>query len=158
VRLFKIERTSMQVVGEYVYVLDEPKSFRRDKSAGDSDPRISEMVWIGQNRLLVLERTDASAKLYEIDLTGATNINGTPWDDPRTAPSLEQAQLSDAMITPVTKTLRFDTADAPKIPGKIEGVALLPDGALALINDDDFGIEGGRTQVVVINGLSFGKQ
>ena len=37
VRLFKIERTSMQIVGEYVYVLDDPKSFRRDPSNSQAD-------------------------------------------------------------------------------------------------------------------------
>ena len=33
-------------------------------------------------------------------------------------------------------------------------MALLPDGALALINDDDFGITGARTQIVVVRGLT----
>jgi hypothetical protein len=31
-------------------------------------------------------------------------------------------------------------------------MALLGDGALLLINDDDFGITGGRTQIVVVRG------
>ena len=31
-RLFKLERATMQVVGEYVYTLDDPQSFRRDPS------------------------------------------------------------------------------------------------------------------------------
>jgi hypothetical protein len=31
-------------------------------------------------------------------------------------------------------------------------MALLGDGALALVNDDDFGITGGRTQIVVLRG------
>ncbi len=50
------------------------------------------------------------------------------------------------------KTLRLDTADHPTIVGKIEGMTLMGDGALALINDDDFGITGARTQIVVIRG------
>ncbi len=60
------------------------------------------------------------------------------------------------MIVPVKKALRFDTADFPKIAGKTEGVAVLPDGALVLINDDDFGIAGARTQINVVRGLTFG--
>jgi hypothetical protein len=79
VRLFKIERTSMQIVGEYVYVLDDPKSFRRDPSNDPADPRISEMVAVGLDRLIVLERTEQTTKLYEIDLAKATDINGSPW-------------------------------------------------------------------------------
>lgn len=156
VRLFKIERTSMQIVGEYVYVLDEPKTFRRDPSNSQPDVRISEMLAVGSDRLVVLERTEATTKLYEIDLANATNIHATPWDDIRTEPSLEQqANLADASIVPVSKALRFDTADHPKIVGKTEGLALLPDGGLLLINDDDFGIGGARTQVVVVRGLNF---
>ena len=36
--------------------------------------------------------------------------------------------------------------------GKTEGMALLGDGSLVLINDDDFGITGDRTQIVVLRG------
>jgi hypothetical protein len=61
-------------------------------------------------------------------------------------------------VTPVAKTLRLDTADFPQIVGKNEGMALLGDGALALINDDDFGITGGRTQIVVLRGTGIKPQ
>ncbi|MGD9924624.1 MAG: esterase-like activity of phytase family protein [Pseudorhodoplanes sp.] len=155
VRLFQIERTSMQIVGEYVYVLDDPKTFGRDPSGRQADPRISEMTVIETNHLVVLERTEATTKLYEIDLGKATNIHGTPWDRISTSPSLEQVNLAEAMIVPVSKALRFDGADFPKIARKTEGVAALPDGTLVLINDDDFGIEGARTQIIVVRGLDF---
>lgn len=156
VRLFKIERTSMQIVGEYVYVLDEPQTFRRDPSKDPADVRVSEMVSVGPDQLLVLERTEATTKLYEINTSGATDIHGSPWDEPRTEPSLEQqSRLADAQIVPVSKILRFDTADFPKVAGKTEGMALLGDGTLALVNDDDFGITGARTQIVLVRGLTF---
>ena len=68
VRLFKIERTSMQIVGEYVYVMDDPKTLparsveRSGRSAHQRDGG-------GRpDRLIVLERTEATTKLYEIDL------------------------------------------------------------------------------------------
>lgn len=152
-RLFKIERKSMKIVGQYVYTLDNPMSFRRDPSKRQNDPRISELMAIGLDRLVVLERTEQTTKLHEITLEGATNIAGGKWDDPATSPSLElTADLTGAGIKPVSKTLRLDTADFPKIVGKTEGMALLGDGALAIINDDDFGITGGRTQIVVLRG------
>lgn len=156
VRLFQVERTSMQIVAEYVYVLDDPKSFRRDPSSNPSEPRISEMTVVGTNHLVVLERTEATTKLYEVDLGQATNLIGSPWDQISTSPSLEQVNLAEAMIVPVSKALRFDSADFPKIAGKTEGIAVLPDRALALINDDDFGIAGARTQIMVVRGLTFG--
>lgn len=151
-RLFKIERATMQAAGEYVYTLDDPQSFRRDPSKVPSDPRISEMMAIGLDRLIVLERTEQTTKLHEIELAAATNISGSKWDDAATQPTLEQSDAAAVGITPVKKTLRFDTADFPKIVGKTEGMALLGDGALAIINDDDFGISGGRTQIIVVRG------
>ncbi len=156
VRLFQVERTSMQIVAEYVYVLDDPKTFRRDPSSNQYDPRVSEMTVVGTTHLVVLERTEATTKLYEVDLGKATNIIGTPWDQIATSPSLEQLSVAEALIEPVKKSLRFDTADFPKILGKTEGVAVLPDRSLVLVNDDDFGISGARTQIVVVRGLNFG--
>jgi hypothetical protein len=151
-RLFKIERASMKVVGEYVYTLDDPASFRRDPSKRQNDPRISELMAIGLDRLVVLERTEQTTKLYEVHLAGATNIIGTRWDDAATSPSLEASAVADAKIAPLTKTLRLDTANFPDIVGKTEGMAILGDGSLLVINDDDFGIAGGRTQIVVLRG------
>jgi hypothetical protein len=65
---------------------------------------------------------------------------------------LEQSDVATAEIVPLKKVLRLDTADHPNVVGKTEGMTLLGDGALALINDDDFGISGGRTQIAVIRG------
>ena len=68
------------------------------------------------------------------------------------------AHATAAEIAPVKKTLRFDTADHPEIVGKIEGMALLGDGAVALINDDDFGITGARTQIAVVRGTGIARR
>jgi hypothetical protein len=157
-RLFKIERATMQVAGEYVYTLDDPKSFRRDPSDKQNDPRISELMAVGLDRLIVLERTELTTKLYEVDLAAATNIAGSTWDDTVTRPTLEQTDVASVNIKPTPKALRFDSADFPEMVGKIEGMALLGDGALALINDDDFGIAGGRTQIVVVRGTGIARR
>jgi hypothetical protein len=157
-RLFKIDRATMKVVGQFVYTLDDPKTFRRDPSNKQSDPRISEMMAIGLDRLVVLERTEQTSKLYEIEFEGATDIAGSRWDDAATSPSLEQTDAAAAKIVPVKKMLRFDTADHTAIVGKTEGMTLLGDGALLLINDDDFGITGQRTQIVVVRGTGIARR
>ena len=157
-RLFKIERATMKPVGEFVYVLDDPQSFRRDPSSKPSDPRISELMAVGLDRLIVLERTEKTTKLHEVALSGATNILNTRWDDGATQPALEQSDVGGAAIAPVSKTLRLDTADLPQVVGKTEGMTLLGDGELVLINDDDFGITGARTQIVVIRGSGIARQ
>jgi hypothetical protein len=144
----------MQVVGEYVYTLDDPRSFRRDPSTKQNDPRISELMLLEGEKLIVNERTEQTTKLYEIDFAAATNIAGSRWDDAATMPTLEQTDLAAAGIKPVRKTLRLDGADIKDMAGKTEGMAILGDGSLALINDDDFGIAGGRTQIIVLRGFT----
>ncbi|MGL4637906.1 MAG: esterase-like activity of phytase family protein [Beijerinckiaceae bacterium] len=153
-RIFKIERSSGKLVGEYVYQLDDPTTFGADPSDKQNDPRISEMAALGLDRLLVLERTEKTTKLHEINLVGATNILGTKWDDIATKPSLEASNdLAGTGIVPVAKTLRFDTFKAMKdAPEKIEGIAFLGDGTLLLINDNDFAIRGDETKILLIKG------
>lgn len=152
-RLWTLDPATLAVTGEYVYTLDDPQSFRLDPSKKQSDPRISEIMGLGPDRFLVLERTDGTTKLYEVSLAGATDIHGTAWDDLKTAPSLEASKdLAAAKIVPVTKTLRFDSADHPEVPVKIEGLALTGDGSLMMINDSDFGITGETTRPVVLKG------
>jgi hypothetical protein len=156
-RLFKLDRLSLRVVGQFVYRLDDPQSFRKDPSSRQNDPRISELTALGTDRLLVLERTENTTKLYEVDLRqGATDIAGSRWDDPATAPSLERSNdLAGTGITPLAKRLVLDTADHDQAPPKLEGVAVLGDGVLFLINDDDFGITGERTRGLIVRGLEF---
>ncbi|MBM3608070.1 MAG: esterase-like activity of phytase family protein [Alphaproteobacteria bacterium] len=153
-RVFKFEIATSKLVGQWVYQLDDPQSFALDPSNRQSDPRISEMMALGTDRLLVLERTEGTTKLHEIVLEGATDILGTKWDDVATSPSLEvQNDLTGTGITPVKKTLRFDTArDFKSAPTKLEGLALLGDGSLAIINDNDFGIRGDVTKVLIVKG------
>jgi hypothetical protein len=154
-RLLRYDPAANRVTGEWVYQLDDPQSFRLDPSKAQNAPRISELTWLGPDRLLVLERTDKTTKLYEVRLDqGASEIAGSPWDDAATRPSLEQRNdLSGSGVTPLAKRLVLDSADHPELPVKLEGVALLPDGVLMLINDDDFGISGERTQIVLLRGL-----
>ncbi|PWC26947.1 esterase-like activity of phytase family protein [Teichococcus aestuarii] len=159
-RLLRFDPTAGRVTGEWVYQLDDPRSFRNDPSERQSDPRISELAWLGPERLLVLERTERTTKLYEVRLDqGATDIAGTAWDDAATRPSLEQRNdlsgtgLSGTGLVPLAKRLVLDSADHPELPGKIEGIAILPDRTLVLVNDDDFGITGETTRIALIRGV-----
>ena len=60
-------------------------------------------------------------------------------------------------IKPLPKKLRFDSAEVREMAGKTEGIALLGDGSLLLINDDGFGIAGGRTQIVLVRGTGIAR-
>jgi hypothetical protein len=150
-RILKLDLKSRQVVGEYVYTLDPPESFKNDKSDKQSDVRISELTAVGVDQLIVLERIAKTTKLHAIDLSAATNILGTEWDKAETSPSLEQiaaADLAGKGVTPVTKKLWLDSSTYPELPEKVEGVAIVDGKELVLINDDDFGIEGAKTRIV----------
>ncbi len=102
VRLFKIERQSGNLVGEWVYQLDDPRSFGLDPSERQSDPRISELTALGLDRLLVLERTEGTTKLHEITLDGATNILGSRWDDPSTGRRWNSPTISPPFPQPLS--------------------------------------------------------
>jgi hypothetical protein len=147
-RVFKMERASGKVVGEYVYVLDDPKLY---EAKSQSTLRISEMSALGPDRLLVLERTDTITRIHEITLAGATNILGTKWDDVATSPSLEaNKNVAEIDIKPTPKTLRFDSTKVKDAPNKLEGIAMMGDGNMLIINDDDFGITGEKTRILIV--------
>jgi hypothetical protein len=169
-RLLKLEigsgsdGTTLTPVAEYVYQLDDWNNFSALGATDAEKPsslRISEMTALGHDHFLVDERTDQVAKFFEISLESATDILSSKWDDEATSPSLEQTDdLSSAGLTPVSKTERLVASSlegaATRYPGKIEGVSLTADGKLALINDNDFGIAGAATEILIIEGTEIG--
>lgn len=155
-RLFKMDREQGRLVGEYVYTLTAMAEFPGEEKKKQSTARISELLALDENRLLILDRTEKTTKIFEIDLSGATDILGTKWDETATSPSLEQVTLEEADIVPVSKRLVLDSSSHPELPTKIEGMAFFGNGDLMLINDDDFGISGQRTAVARVKGLDLG--
>lgn len=151
VRLFKLDARTGKSQGEYVYLLDKPKSFKADakkKKRKQKDVKLSEMVAIGPDRLILLERIDRSNKLYQVTLeASATNILGSKWDDISTSPSLEERKPSKLELNPLKKVaLDFD-ATTP-LPRKIEAMALVGHQDVILISDNDFSIDGEATQAI----------
>ena len=169
-RLLKLEigsgsdGTTLTPVAEYVYQLDDWNKFAALGATDAEKPsslRISEMTALGSEHFLVDERTDQVAKFFEISLEGATNILGTQWDDEATSPSLEQTDdLASISIVPVTKTERLVASSLEgatiRYPGKLEGMTLTADGKLMLINDNDFGIAGAATEILIVEGTEIG--
>jgi hypothetical protein len=146
-RLWKIDRASGKLLGEFVYVMDDPASFRTDnkkEAQKQNAVRMSEMVFLGNDRLLVLERIGKTSKFYAVDLATASPLNAA-WDDATTAPSLEQLSAADLEakgIKPLVKTLLLNSDDVEGMPKKVEGVAVMGPSEMIVFNDSDFGIEG----------------
>lgn len=119
---------------------------------------------LAEDEFLVVERDGAFAghptkparhkRVYRVRLAGATDLSD-PEDGPRgrlhegkTPEELTDAERARAGLRPVERTLLVDLL---ALPGgyphdKPEGLAVLGERTLALVNDDDFGItdEGGR--------------
>ncbi len=151
-RLWKIDRASGKPVGQFVYALDDATSFRTDnkkEAQKQNAVRLSEMVAIGNDKLLVLERISKATKFYMIDLSTGTPIEAS-YDDAATSPSLEQMSAADLEakgIKPVVKTLVLDSDDVENMPKKIEAIAVMSPTEMIVLSDSDFGIEGDETQI-----------
>ena len=138
-RILEVNPETGEPTAEYVYILEG--------SAGVD--KIGDAVHIEGNRFYVIERdsgTDSDSKkfIFELNLTGATNILGTDLATATEEDALEGMTANDlaAMdITPVNKTRILNLPSIGYQAGdKPEGLALLDDGSLAVLNDNDFGL------------------
>ncbi len=141
VRLLAFDVASEQVTAEYVYRFEPIADFDPTVKPAPEEMKLSALAPAGPSTLLVLERTDRVAKLYLADLSGATNILGSRWDDPSTNPSLEAVgNPADDRITVLAKTPVVDLSTISEMPDKIEGVAIVDRSTVAVANDNDFDI------------------
>ena len=91
--------------------------------------------------------------MYAASLTGATDISNLGAFDVgggvlKTVDQMSAAELAAVGVVPVGKKLHVDLAQAGYAGvEKVEGLALLPTGQLALLNDNDFGV----AQIVIDN-------
>lgn len=152
VRLWKIERETGIVVGQYLHQLDEASAFKGDSEGRDrpqSDVHISEIVALGPDRLLVQERIDKTSRFFLVTLEEANRIP-TELDQVETTPGLEAMGLEALAargVKPMSKVAVFDTDSVAGLPAKIESVAVMAPDELIIVNDNDFGIDGVRTQM-----------
>ena len=141
-RVLVFDIPSEKVTSEYVYRFDVSKEFDPNPKNTPDEMKLSGVIALNPTTLLVLERTDLVAKLYSVDLSQATNILGSQWNDAKTAPTLEA--LGDpamAGVRVLPKTLVLDLSSIKGMPEKIEGIALLDQNTLAVSNDNDFDSE-----------------
>ncbi|MFF8595587.1 esterase-like activity of phytase family protein [Streptomyces sp. NPDC015220] len=142
-RLLRFSPRERAVTAEYAYRFD-PVGVVDPGEDDTSELKISSVVAVGRDRLLVEERTDKAARLQLVRLERSADILGDRWDDATASPSLEQFDDPAAAGVPVlAKRLVVDLGAVKGVPGKIEGVALVDDRTLALINDNDFGMTDG---------------
>lgn len=143
IRVVGIDSASGRVVSEYVYALEDLSSDAR--AAGRVD-KIGDAAWIGGGKMYVLERdagvgVNSKKLLFEVDLTGATNLR-SPHVQLLSGKTLEQHsidELASVGIRPVHKTKITNLSSIGYVAGdKPEGVTILPNGSVAVLNDNDF--------------------
>lgn len=148
VRLWHLNADVGEVMAQYLYPLDRPSSFLRDKALGPfglDDIKVSEIAWIAEDELLVLERGSATTKLYRITLDQQMSLAPEHLDD-RTRPTVEELSAADTLRLPVLdKELVFNSDDVPEMSDDLEGMVFLSPTDLLLVNDNDFGVEGAET-------------
>lgn len=142
-RLLRFSPREGKVTAEYAYRFD-PVGEVEPGQTKTSELKISALVALGGDRLLVEERTDKAARLYEIRLRRGSDILGSAWDAAGTSPALEQLDDPAAAGVPVpAKRLVVDLGTVAGVPGKIEGIAVEGERTLVLLNDNDFGMTDG---------------
>ncbi|MCD8410567.1 esterase-like activity of phytase family protein [Tenacibaculum finnmarkense] len=119
----------------------------------------SEITALSNTEFLVIERdgnfqgSDPTAQkfIYKIDISNATDVSGDSFNDldgmlvnNKTIEQNTWDELSEANITPVSKTLAVDVT---KILGsypyeKMEGIWLINGTTIGILNDDDFAVTG----------------
>ena len=139
-RILEVDPATGEPVGEYVYFLE----------GSPGVDKIGDAVYVGDGKLNVIERdsgTDADSEkfIFEVDLTGATNILGTELStatgEDTALESMTRDDLAEMGIQPVNKTQVLNLPSLGYNAGdKLEGLALLDNGSLAVINDNDFGL------------------
>ncbi|MBX3068963.1 MAG: esterase-like activity of phytase family protein [Thermomicrobiales bacterium] len=137
VRLTIIDRTGT-LLNQVVYELDAIPAQTYEGRFFDTG--LSEILVVDETRLLTVERSTVEddtglftnyIRIYEIDITGATNVAGQTW-------------LVPGSYTPVTKRLLLDLGTAGADPvGNIEGITWGPvldngNSSLILVSDNNF--------------------
>lgn len=141
-RVLLFDIAGEKVTAEYVYRFDVSKEFDPNPKNTPAEMKLSGVIALNPTTLLILERTDMIAKLYSVDITQATNILSSKWNDAKTTPSLEAlTDPSSAEVRVLPKSLVIELNSLAGMPEKIEGIALLDQKTLAVVNDNDFDSE-----------------
>jgi len=112
--LITFDTQSGRTLHEYGYKFDEPSTFAPGTKGRKL--KISALVPVDQDHVIVQERTDYEARFQLVELN--------PKDD---------------LITEQDKKLVVNLAGVKGVPDKIEGAALKSKNTLVLTSDDDFG-------------------
>lgn len=160
-RILRFDVNSKQFTGEFIYPFELPATVDKTTTK-TTELKLSALVALDNDTLLVQERTDNSFLLTTIELKESGNILGSKWDLLETTPSLENWAVAvpegiAPLIASLDKKIVFDSSMIPSMPTKIEGVAVLDSQHIALINDNDFNFSYSATTGQATSGSNLTK-
>jgi len=149
VRLIAVDPAAKAPRGEYLYRLGSPDDRPDGPVAGDG--KVSALAALGPGALLVLEQSDHHSRLYRVDLPAADAARAAdppagraPEDGSQRPMPIAKRLVAD--LLPLVNAFNCDIEPEQPCPPakpadlKFEGLAVLDDGRIALVNDNDFDI------------------
>jgi len=159
IRILGIDPVDGTPVAEYVYLLERNALSGAGISRVD---KIGDAVYTGNGTFHVLERDSSTPDdgfvgkkfIFEMNLLGATNLLDANAPELNPGLSLEQHSADDLAALGIRPVFKSKVANLPSLgylpSDKPEGLAVLPDGTLAVINDNDFTVAGYPTLALAL--------
>jgi hypothetical protein len=157
IRVVELDPRTLQT-RQFLYIMDNPAS--QDPATDTIADKIGDAAATPEG-FLVVERDDDNVpaddpavitkKVYSFSLAGATDVTGLDGlrANGKSIDQMTASELAAVNVKPIAKTLDVDLAKAG-YGGvqKVEGLALLDDGRLAVVNDNDFQVAGSTLEIV----------
>lgn len=155
-RILRFDIATKRFTGEFIFPFEAP-GVVDPKSTKATDLKLSALVALDKETLLVQERTDNTFLLSTIKIKENANILNSKWDLATTTPSLETWPVQkpegvEALISLMEKKVVFNSLTIPSMPGKIEGVGVIDDRTVVFINDNDFNFSYSSTTGLAVSG------
>ncbi|CAN1567717.1 Phytase-like domain containing protein [Rhabdaerophilaceae bacterium] len=151
-RIWKVARETGEVVLQFLYATDMASTYTSENDGRERTQArviVSEISAIADDHLLVLERIERHMRLYSVKLQDENRIPRL-FENPDYGPGLEWLEterLAVRGISPVSKNLVIDSDQVSGLPPRAEGMAIISPTEILIINDNDFGIDGVRTNL-----------
>jgi len=146
-RIFKMPLDAPESYESYAYVADSYDTFGETGNVTQASVKISEMLNIGNDTLLILERISQTTKIYKVVLSDEAKIDQA-FNDVGTTPSFEASDMSGKGLN---KVLVFDSrnSDITLLPN-IEGLTRLSIGSYLLMNSNQYGMKGEPSKAMIV--------
>jgi hypothetical protein len=139
-RLGVVDTATGKLAAAYVIMAEPAGAYGEQKQ---SEVKVGDAAWVNDHTLLIVERTDRVARLYEVDLANASNLLDDPMAQGRELEIASPAELALRGINFAKKTFLAElNALVPDLPEKIEGLAIVDAHTIVIGNDNEFAARG----------------